>query len=223
LGASSESTLGHSRAPLHERISTQHNRGILEPTSKRRHHVFVGKRLRLRRLWVEDAPLVAEWRSDPMYWGSHANVYDDTPDEWEKEAKKDWNSDQMDLLITDRESGEPLGMIGWFAPFNRSPIFRGLEVGYQVHPSARGRGVATEATCILVNHLFNVRPVERIQATVVVGNEASYRVLERAGMKQEGVLRGVSFVNGRYHDLHLYSIVRGDWKDESNYRDGRDF
>lgn len=184
--------------------------------------MLVGKRLRLRRLRVEDASLVAEWRSDPTYWGSYANVYDETPDEWEKEATKDWSHDGMDLLITDRESGEPLGMIGWFAPFRRA-LFRGLEVGYQVHPSARGRGVATDAICILVNHLFTVRPVERIQATVVDGNEASYRVLEKAGMKREGVLRGVSFVNGRYHDLHLYSIVRGDWQDEAEYREGRDF
>jgi RimJ/RimL family protein N-acetyltransferase len=98
-----------------------------------------------------------------------------------------------------------------------------FEVGYQVHPSARGRGVATEATCILVNHLFNVRPVERIQATVVVGNAASGRVLEKAGMTQEGALRSVSFVNGRYHDMHLYSIVRADWRDEASYREGRDF
>jgi [ribosomal protein S5]-alanine N-acetyltransferase len=198
--------------------------GILDPAPerRRRHRVLVGKRLRLRRLRVEDAALVAEWRSDPAYWGAYANVYDDTPDEWEKEAAKDWNRDQVDLLITDGESGEPLGMIGWFAPFSLA-LFRGLEIGYQVHPSARGRGVATEATSILVNHLFSVRPVERIQATVVVGNTQSSRVLEKAGMKQEGVLRDISFVNGRYHDMYLYSIVRADWTDEATYRDGREF
>jgi ribosomal-protein-alanine N-acetyltransferase len=185
--------------------------------------LFVGTRLRLRRLTEADAPLIAEWRNDPAYWGPFFNMHEDTVAEWEAEARKEWDRDELILLTTDRETDEPLGMIGYFKPFTLGHFFRALEVWYQVHPSARGRGVATEATCILVNHLFNVRPIERIQACVVVGNEGSCRVLERAGMQREGLMRGIHFLDGSYHDLHLYSIVRTDWGSESAYRAGRDF
>jgi ribosomal-protein-alanine N-acetyltransferase len=185
--------------------------------------MFIGKRVRLRRLRVEHAPLIAEWRSDPNYWGPFYNVAEDTPDQWEAAAKEDWDRNSVSLLMTERESGEPLGMIGYWNPFTLTPFFRGLEIWYQVHPSARGRGIATDATSILVNHLFNVRPIERLQATVVVGNEASSRVLEKVGMQREGLYRGVFFLNGRYHDMHVYSIVRGDWQSEEAYRADHDF
>ena len=162
-------------------------------------------------------------RNDPDYWGPFYNVFADTVGEWEEEARKECSRDELVLPTTDREIDEPLGMIGYFNPFTLSPFFRGLEIWYQVHPNARRRGVATEATCILVNHRFNVRPIERIQATVVVGNEGSCRVLERAGMQRDGLLRNVFFLEGGYHDMHLYSIVRSDWGSESVYREGRDF
>ena len=94
-----------------------------------------------------------------------------------------------------------------------SPAFNGFEIGYQVHQDHRGQGLATQAACLLINHLFNaVRPpVNRNQATVVVGNDASCRVLEKSGMGREGVMRGVWFLNGIYRDERLFSIVRGDW------------
>jgi RimJ/RimL family protein N-acetyltransferase len=170
-----------------------------------------------------DAPLVAEWRNDPEYWGPFFNMHEDTTAEWEAEARKEWDRDELILLTTDRETDEPLGMIGYIKPFTLGQLFRAVEIWYQVHPSARGRGVATEAARILINHLFNVRPIERIQATVAVGNDGSGRVLERAGMQPEGVLRSIYFLDGRYHDLQMYSVVRGDWGSEASYREGRDF
>jgi RimJ/RimL family protein N-acetyltransferase len=60
--------------------------------------------------------------------------------------------------------------------------------------------------------------VERLQAAMVVGNEASRQVAEHAGMQHEGIYRKVYFLHGRYVDLHLYSIVREDWEDEQAYR-----
>jgi ribosomal-protein-alanine N-acetyltransferase len=65
-------------------------------------------------------------------------------------------------------------------------------------------------------------PIERLQATTVVGNDASRRVLEKAGMQREGTLRRVTFVHGEYVDMHIFSIIRADWSDERAYRSARD-
>jgi len=108
--------------------------------------------------------------------------------------------------------------MGFVNPFTIPTLWRALEIWYQVHPKARGNGHASQAACLLVNHLFSTRPLERIQATVVVGNDASCRVLENAGMQRDGVYRRVFFLHGQYVDMHLYSIVRDDWHDEDAYR-----
>ena len=55
------------------------------------------------------------------------------------------------------------------------------------------------------------------------GNDGSRRVLEHIGMTREGVLRQINLLRGQYVDMHLYSIVRDDWKSEADYRTRFDF
>jgi RimJ/RimL family protein N-acetyltransferase len=42
-------------------------------------------------------------------------------------------------------------------------------------------------------------------------------------MEREGTLRDMFFLRGRFVDLHMYSIVRGDWQSEGTYRERFDF
>lgn len=183
--------------------------------------MLIGENVSLRPARPDDAQLLADWWSDPEYLGEFYNLWPDTRLEWERELAKEFDQHERGLfVIGERASGDPLGTIGYLNPFNIS-LHKGLEIWYQVHPSARRKGIATQATCLLVNHLFDATPVERLQATVVVGNEGSCRVSERAGMQKDGLFRRIFFLHGKYVDLHLYSIVREDWKDERTYRQAR--
>lgn len=123
-------------------------------------------------------------------------------------------------LIKSLDSDEPMGLVLHFEP-SAVPHFRALEVGWEVRPDFRGHGVATEAACVLVNYLFNLTPIQRIQAMITDGNEASCHVAERVGMQHEGVCRKAGFGRGTYVDLHLYSILREEWHDEVSYAQGR--
>src|SRR5262249_1762176 len=131
--------------------------------------------------------------------------------------------DSESFLVTRRETAEPIGRIGYTYPFppQWSQLLRGLEIWYSAHPQARRQGIGSHPACLPVIHLFNASPVERIQATVLVGNEGSCGVLENAGLQRDGLFRKVFFLRGRYVDAYLYSIVRDDWKDEETYRRGR--
>jgi ribosomal-protein-alanine N-acetyltransferase len=124
-------------------------------------------------------------------------------------------------VVVGRGTAEAMGHLIYWNPFTMDGFYLGREIGYGVHHAFRRRGVATQATCLLVNHLFDATTIERIQASTHVENEASRRVLEAAGLRQEGVMRKVAFVHGRYVDQYLYAIVRDDWKDEATYRAGR--
>jgi [ribosomal protein S5]-alanine N-acetyltransferase len=185
--------------------------------------MLIGKHIRLAEYETSFAPLITEWTNDPEYFGPFYNIWPSTQPQWEEELAKSGDDTQASFVIKARDDDRPLGTIGYITPSTLPSLFRGLEIWYQVHPKERGRGVATQAAAILVDHLFSARPHQRVQATVVGGNDGSARVLERIGMRHEGVLRQNTFLRGEYVDLNLYSIVRNDWKSEADYRTRFDF
>ncbi|TDE15960.1 GNAT family N-acetyltransferase [Jiangella asiatica] len=92
----------------------------------------------------------------------------------------------------------------------------GAEVGYWVHPSARGRGVATQAVGLMAQHAF-AAPSEgglglrRLIVAHVTGNDASRKVIERAGFRPYGVERaGDRIRGGGVVDLHWYDLLCDD-------------
>ena len=82
------------------------------------------------------------------------------------------------------------------------------EIGYGVIPGERGKGYCTEAVTMMVDYLFLLKDIVRIQADADSQNMASRRVLEKAGFEKEGVLRKQYFVRGEWRDFILYSIMR---------------
>lgn len=84
---------------------------------------------------------------------------------------------------------------------------RSAEVAYDLQPDAWGQGFAT-AACRAVVAWAMAQGLYRIQATVLVGNRASVRVLERSGFELEGRLRGCRWVEGAARDALIYSCLK---------------
>jgi RimJ/RimL family protein N-acetyltransferase len=183
--------------------------------------MLIGKTIALRPVTPDDAQLLADWWSDPAHLGDFFNIVPRTRPMMERWMAEAHGREQGWYLIIRREQQEPVGTACFFNPFTFTEIFKGLEIGWGLHPPHRHQGFATQAACLLVNHLFDSTPVERVQATVTVGNAASCGVAERAGMQREGLYRKVYFLHGRYVDSHVYSIVREEWENEQAYRRGR--
>ncbi len=184
--------------------------------------MLIGKSLTLRPVTLADQKILHDWYNDPEFEGDYDNHWTSSLEEMEKEHHSHMQNGRGHYyMITRRDNGEPLGEILYGNRFT-DPDFRGEEIGYAVQPAYRGRGIATQASCILINHLFDATPINRVMATVIVGNERSCHVLERAGMTHEGLLRGLIFLHGRYADMHVYSILRSEWCDEATYRQGRE-
>lgn len=89
-------------------------------------------------------------------------------------------------------------------------INRSANLGYWLRSDRTGRGWATRATRLLARHGLTRLGLERIEILMAVENEASRRVAERAGATFEGTLRRRLLLHGRFHDAHLYSLVRED-------------
>jgi ribosomal-protein-alanine N-acetyltransferase len=106
-----------------------------------------------------------------------------------------------------RERGRLIGACGfrnWDAHHGRA------EMGYTVTRAFWNQGYATEAVRALLAFGFEHMNLNRIEARAVPANVGSTRVMEKAGMKLEGVLRQSEFFKGGYQDLALYSILRSD-------------
>ena len=73
-----------------------------------------------------------------------------------------------------------------------SASFFTTTIGYRLHPSYWGRGIATEAARAVRDHAFNDLRIERVISLIHPENLASRRVAEKNGMapEKETVFRG---------------------------------
>jgi RimJ/RimL family protein N-acetyltransferase len=63
-----------------------------------------------------------------------------------------------------------------------------LEIGYWIRASRVGEGLATEAAAALTRVAFEVADVDRVEIRIDPANEASLRVPQRLGFRQEALL-----------------------------------
>ncbi|RIX30929.1 GNAT family N-acetyltransferase [Amnibacterium setariae] len=114
-------------------------------------------------------------------------------------------------LVVDVEGVGMVGDVGWVPVFHGPPpnCFA-LNVGIGLFAEHRGRGYGTVAQRLLAEHLFAYTRFERLEASTDVLNVAEQRALEKAGFTREGVLRHAQWRAGAFHDVVLFSRLRGD-------------
>lgn len=83
-----------------------------------------------------------------------------------------------------------------------------VEIGYEIAPSCRGQGLATEAARGLAGFAFSHSEVQAIDAHTLPERNASARVLEKLGMKRIG-----STVDPEIGETWHWRIERNGWTD----------
>lgn len=171
-----------------------------------------GERVDLRPIAEGDLAQLEAWEADPNYNGEY-NSFGLRPAGSLRSAFAQHaflNDDRGRLLVLNK-TGEAVGDIGYRLVRHGGGLAnRVYEIGLTVAPEHRGRGYGTEAQQLLVAYLFATYPIARVQATTDVTNVPEQRALERAGFTREGILRQAQFRGGSWHDLVMYSKVRGE-------------
>ena len=85
-------------------------------------------------------------------------------------------------------------------------------IGYWLGRPFWGRGIITSAVIAMTAYGFESLGFLRIYARVYKGNDASARVLEKAGYTQEGLLRKAILKEGAPTDYYVYAILREEWE-----------
>jgi RimJ/RimL family protein N-acetyltransferase len=116
-------------------------------------------------------------------------------------------------LVVTLADGTPIGDVsfrtGKWGPSARS---RCRSIGIALLPQFRGKRYGTSAQRLLISYLFERDPeLNRVEADTAIDNHAEQKALARAGMTEEGVVRGAEYRAGAFHDHMLFSILRHEW------------
>ena len=118
--------------------------------------------------------------------------------QWDQKGFGPW-------AVIDKRTGGWVGEIG----LNELPDWPGphkIEVGWELHPSVWGQGLATEGGRAAVRHGFETVGLDRIISAARADNLASRRVMEKCGLsfQAEFPYKGAVAV--------WYAIDRADWE-----------
>jgi ribosomal-protein-alanine N-acetyltransferase len=176
------------------------------------------KRLTLRQLTPADAAAIFAYAQDPdvskyTYWTPHRSIADSqeflasVSDQYERDRLLHWGI----VLHGEEKVIGTCGFVNWY------PAHARAEIGYALAQPHWGKGYMTEVVKAAIAFGFHVMMLNRIEALCMPENLASAKVLAKAGMQLEGILREYAFVKGAYLDLMLYAIL----KPKSSARSGQ--
>lgn len=87
-----------------------------------------------------------------------------------------------------------------------------VELGWVLDPTHTGHGYATEAVNELLRHSFEDLRVHRVLASCFVANDASWRLMERLGMRREAhTRRDALHRSGQWLDSFSYALLADEW------------
>jgi RimJ/RimL family protein N-acetyltransferase len=165
----------------------------------------------LRPVSEDDLPWLADLTSSPAATGPHEwHGWSDPRRERRQWAESGLLGDHGGTLIV-RHGTDRVGSVSW-RRVQTGPTAFNWAIGVGLAPEFRGRGYGSMAQRLLVRYLFAHTQVNRIEATTEITNVAEQRALEKAGFTREGILRGTTFRQGRWHDQVMYSVLRDEVK-----------
>ncbi|HEY0752258.1 MAG TPA: GNAT family protein [Chitinophagaceae bacterium] len=112
--------------------------------------------------------------------------------------------------LIEKETEKVIGWCGyhtWYLPHNRA------EIGYVLTDEASKRkGYMKEALPYVIEYGFTQMNLHRIEAMVGPDNPPSLRLLTSLGFVQEGLLREHYFINGKFDDSLVFSLLKNEYK-----------
>lgn len=173
---------------------------------------FETERLILRKGTLEDADDIynsyasREKVTEFLSWQAHKSI-DDTIGYLKNVVLPDYEKESYCWFIELKETGKVIGNI---SVVNLNKDKRQVELGWVLSDDYWGRGLMPECAKIMLEYLKQLGFV-RIEAKHNVANQKSGRVMQKIGMKFEGVLRKASFNNkGELVDSSVYSYINGE-------------
>lgn len=174
--------------------------------------MIYGERVRLRAIEREDIPTFVRWFNDPEvrhFLLMYEPMSKAKEEQWFEERLKA-KDDFLFAIEAHTEHGwVHIGNLGlhnvdWK---NRSATF-GIVLGEKAY---WGQGYGTDATRTMLGFAFRELNLHRVTLDVHDYNPRAMRCYEKAGFRHEGTKREALFRDGRYHDVHIMSVLQHEF------------
>lgn len=171
--------------------------------------------VRIRHLRKQDAERLSKLANNKKIWD---NLRDYMPFPYTLEdafgfidfVSKDEKNNAFAICVGD----ELVGIMGYNI---QSDIYReSAEIGYWIGEEYWGKGITSKALTLAVDHAFQKSDVRRLFTAVFEGNDASMKVLEKAGFKKEGRARKSIIKNGIYLDEIKFGLLNPKYFSEED-------
>jgi ribosomal-protein-alanine N-acetyltransferase len=87
---------------------------------------------------------------------------------------------------------------------------RSAQVGYWIDEAYAGHGIIPTALALAMDHCFFGVGLHRVEATIRPENQASRRVVEKLGFREEGIRRRSLHIDGAWRDHLCYALTVED-------------
>jgi ribosomal-protein-alanine N-acetyltransferase len=181
--------------------------GVVQPTIET-------VRLNLRPLVLDDAPTVARLAGRREIADTTISI----PHPYSEQHARDWISRNNEGQVPAKEvvfavvTKTDMQLVGAVGLRDIDQEHGQAEMGFWISVDWWGRGYATEAAQTLLRFGFETLKLNRIYAHHMLRNPASGRVLEKIGMRREGVLRERVRKWDVFEDVAILSIIRKEWQ-----------
>jgi [ribosomal protein S5]-alanine N-acetyltransferase len=172
------------------------------------------QRLILRQLVLKDAQTVFDnWLSDERVSDNRVSpAHKQVSETKEKLARIIGEYDSKELCYWGIELKVDGELIGEIDLYNFDRTTDNCEVSYSIGYEWWNQGYGSEALKAVVDFGFNYMNIHKISAAHNTDNPASGRIMVKAGMEQEGIVRHmIRNAKNQYKDCAIYGILQEDY------------
>ncbi|MDQ0416534.1 RimJ/RimL family protein N-acetyltransferase [Croceifilum oryzae] len=181
--------------------------------------VLSGNKVELKDISLEYVEKIYYWRylaenREHLNWNAPYHPIDEKS--LEEFIEEDYRS-HLDITTTNHVrsklaiivNNKLIGTVGWYwVDQNTNWLDSGIVI---FDPDFWSGGYGTEAFKMWVDYLFENMDIVRVGISTWSGNERMIGLAKKVGMIQEGRIRNVRIVEGKYFDSVKMGILREEW------------
>jgi len=171
---------------------------------------IIGDRIYLRAIELSDKEVLLDIINDEVteheLGGWSFPVSGLNQEEWIKSLKP--NDSILRCMIGKKEDDKAIGTVILSDIDYKNGT---AEIHIKLGNQTRSKGFGTETVNLISSYAFNELRLNCVYAHVNDYNEKSQKLFEKCGFKEDGILRDRIFKKGKYHSVHIYSLLKGDF------------
>jgi ribosomal-protein-alanine N-acetyltransferase len=89
-------------------------------------------------------------------------------------------------------------------------------IGYWIDRARAGNAFVAEAVVVLMKYAFEDLHLHRVEVCIIPRNHNSLRVMQKLGIREEGVAQRFLEINGVWEDHKRFGITVEEWNERRN-------